>query len=239
MPNPKFSIDLLRTRCWYRYLLRETGCKSNSELQERYELLINTKPNIARAYQHMDIRWSSYAAGKNRPVDNTLDAIQVVFGIDPTFFNEGPNGLLLWKALSISNVDKLHEISNYSSHMLDGAIALTRAKIISEQFDFDVLLKLCDVNEENESRLAFSQTYFPDIYQSLMQYFDADSTNDILNSFIEDILPYAFQVKCYVMARDTYNSDKEQCEWEFNKEMDEMAAYESLRAMRLSHALKK
>lgn len=239
MPNPKFSIDTLRIRCWYRYLLCETGCTSNSELQERYEFLTSTKPKIPRAYQNLDIRWSGYAAGKNRPVANTLDAIEIVFGIDPSFYDEGPHEMLLWKALSTSSVDNLHKISNYSSGRLDGRIALERAKIISGRFDTDILIKLCDINEDNESRLVFFQTNFPDIYLSLGEYFDAKSTEDIINFFIEDIFPFAFEVISHKFAFEPYNFTKELFDAEFNRENDEMVAYENLRGVSLSKVLKK
>lgn len=197
MANPKLPIDVLRTKCWLREVMLKINCRDVSKLSSIY--IAECKQHeklIPWGYQILDIRWGDYELGKNRPTQDTLEAVNSVFHVDADFYNHGPDDLLLWNALwytnSLQDLNKLQAIVD-TSEQLDGSIAKLRLDVFLKRESVHYFLEnLYSSIGCGVSKLEFANNNMSNIVDELGRHLKSDaSVNDVINYLFDDLLPYA------------------------------------------------
>lgn len=198
MANPKLPIDVLRTQCWFREVMLKTECKDSSNLNTMYSAACSQfGKSTPWVYQSLVIRWGDYELGKNRPSPDTLDAVNHVFNVDPNFYKNGPNNLLLWNALwytdSRQDLNNLQSIID-CSEKLDGSIARLRLDVfLKRESVHKFLVDLHHTIGFGDSKLDFANNNMRIIVDELNSHLQSkDSVNDVINYLLEDIHPYAY-----------------------------------------------
>ncbi len=196
MPNPKLFIDGLRTRCWFRQVFKRSGCDSPDKVQEAFSqaIALDRFERISKEFHAIDIRWREYLCGDTRPSPKILDAIHNVFRVSRDFYEDGPSGLLLWKALAIIDPQKLNTLVNYSADV-DGLIADMRFRVLTS--DSSLTTKLSDLHAAigmGVSPVHCLEKFSPEIFDRLSYSLeDITSVSDVAEFIIEEFTPYCLQ----------------------------------------------
>lgn len=213
MANPKLPIDVLRTKCWLREVMLKMECGEVGELSSIYISECNrAEQSISQRYWDLDIRWGDYELGKNRPSQDTLDAVSCIFHVNTDFYNNGPDNLCLWNALwytnTLQDLNMLQAIVD-TSERLDSSIARLRLDVFLKRESVHYFLENLYASDAcGTSRLEFANINMPDIVIELDRHLKSKaSVNDVINYLLDDFLPYASSAYfAGVMESDrTYN----------------------------------
>lgn len=129
------ELDKLRGETWVAHCLAVAECKTLAQLHEKVPVLSS-----------VDL-WSKYRGGKAKPLESTVRAVNLVLPRTAATWSEGPQGLRLWRVLSLDQAASRQLVETAIANQLEDHQKWMRAAIwpVSQMDKRDLIQALLEL----------------------------------------------------------------------------------------------